>query len=103
MKRSPLAGLVAAGLLTAGACATRPVAPAPSTIAVPVAAPCAAEPPPAPDYPDTDAALKAAPDLFARVRLLVAGRLMRIAHERELQAALTGCVAKPALADPAIP
>ena len=44
-----------------------------------------------PAYPDTDAALKTAPDIFQRVRLLVAGRLLRIAREQELAAALAGC------------
>ena len=45
----------------------------------------------APAYPDTDAALKAAPDVFQRVRLLVAGRLERIAREAQLTAALGAC------------
>lgn len=47
---------------------------------------------PKPEPPDTDVALRNAPDLFSRVRLLVAGRLERMARERELEAALRGCI-----------
>lgn len=42
-------------------------------------------------YPDTAAALKAAPDLYVRVKLLLVGRSMRIQREAELSAALKGC------------
>jgi hypothetical protein len=44
-------------------------------------------------FPDSDEALRAAPNLFGRVRLLVAGRLLRIARQRELEAALRACMA----------
>ena len=79
-------------LLTAGSCATTSEPQViTKTVEVPVAVKCAADVPAPPAYPDTDAALKAAPDLFARVRLLVAGRLERIAREAQLSAALGGC------------
>lgn len=60
-------------------------------VPVPVVVTCQSPIGPAPEMPDTDQALKAAPDLFIRVKLLVAGRLMRIARQRELEAALRGC------------
>jgi len=60
-------------------------------VKVPVAVACAADPGPAPAYADSDAALLQAPDLFARVRLLMAGRAQRIAREIELLAANSGC------------
>lgn len=60
---------------------------------VPVAVQCRPDIGPEPNYPDTDAALRAAPDIFVRVRLLLAGRLMRTARARELQAALARCQA----------
>jgi hypothetical protein len=61
------------------------------TLDVPIAVPCRADIGPEPEWPDTDRALKSAPDLFARVRLLAAGRLLRIARDRELSAALEAC------------
>ena len=63
-------------------------------VKTPVAMPCTPDLGAAPAYPDTDAALKAAPDLFSRVRLMVSGRLLRIARERELNAALAACAAQ---------
>mgnify|MGYP000005731411 CR=1 FL=1 len=44
-----------------------------------------------PAYPDGDEALRTAPDLFAQVRLLVAGRLLRIARAEALEAAIRAC------------
>jgi hypothetical protein len=46
---------------------------------------------PAPTYPDTAEALRAAPNLFERVKLLVAGRALRIAREAALIAAAQAC------------
>jgi hypothetical protein len=85
--------VTALGLLALAACATTPPAPRIVTKTVEVAVPVACKPAigPAPTYPDTDAALKAAPDVYRRVRLLVAGRLERIAREAELTAALGAC------------
>lgn len=79
--------------LTLSACATT-APPRPVTtveVRVPVAVKCHPDLGEPPQYPDTDAALKAAPDLFSRVKLIVAGRLMRIAREAELQAAIKAC------------
>lgn len=87
--------LAAAALLSLAACATptRPLAPQIVTKTVDVVVPVACKPDvgPAQAYPDTDAALKAAPDVYQRVKLLVAGRLLRIAREAELSAGLTAC------------
>jgi hypothetical protein len=63
-------------------------------VQTPVAVTCTPPLGAAPAYPDTDAALKTAPDVFARVRLLVSGRLLRLARERELNAALVACGAQ---------
>jgi len=80
-------------MLMLSACASTPPAPQIVTKTVQVAVPVACKPaidtPPA--YPDTDAALKAAPDVYQRVKLLVAGRLERISREAELTAALAAC------------
>ena len=61
------------------------------TVDHPVAVQCRPDIGPEPAYPDTDAALKAAPDLFHRVQLLVAGRLLRIARDGQKTAALAQC------------
>ncbi len=85
--------LAATALIGLTACATTPPAPQIVTKTVQVAVPVACKPAigPAPAYPDTDAALKAAPDVYQRVQLLVAGRLLRIAREAELTAGLSAC------------
>ena len=87
--------LTGACLLGLAACATSPQLPTPQIVTktVDVAVPVACKPDvgAAPAYPDTDAALKAAPDVYQRVRLMVAGRLMRIAREAELTAGLNAC------------
>ena len=86
----PLACLA---LLAMTACASTPPAPRIVTKTVQVAVPVACKPAlgAAPAYPDTDAALKTATDVYQRVKLLVAGRLERIAREAELNAALGAC------------
>lgn len=89
MKRAAL--VVAA--LTLSACATT-APPKPVTtveVKVPVQVKCSPAIGPDPAYPDTPEALKNASDLFDRVRLLVAGRLMRINREAELNAAIKAC------------
>ncbi len=85
--------IVCFGLLALTACATVPPTPQIVTKTVKVAVPVACKPAlgAAPAYPDVDAALKAAPDVYQRVKLLVAGRLERIAREAELNAALAAC------------
>lgn len=87
--------LIAAALWLAG-CGTPP---APRIevreVKIPVAVACAADPGPDPTYPDTDEALRNAPDVATGVRLLAAGRLLRDARIGELKAALAGCAAPP--------
>jgi hypothetical protein len=91
MKPSRIAVLGAVFGLLAGCAAARRAEPGPPERLLPVTVQCRPDLGPEPAYPDTDAALRTAPDLFARVRLLVAGRLMRIARERELTAAVSEC------------
>lgn len=69
-------------------------------VKVPVPAPCDPKVGPDPAYVDADQALRAAPDLFERVKLLLAGRLQRIAREGELKAGLGVCAGAPAPAPP---
>lgn len=80
-------------LLAACGGARPPIEPIVKTVRVevPVPVPCAVEVGPRPNYPDTDAALAAAPGLLDRVKLLLAGRGMRIAREAEQDAALGAC------------
>lgn len=84
--------------LAVASCATAPATPPEPIIRtveikVPVPIPCpaleklGAEP----VYPDTDAALKAAPNLYERVKLLMAGRVLRIARGAAVGAALASC------------
>ncbi len=61
------------------------------TVNVPVTVPCKKDIGPEPQYADTDAALRAAPNLYERVRLLVAGRLQRIQREADRIAAYSAC------------
>lgn len=61
---------------------------------IPVAVPCAGEVSPAPAYPDGDEAIRAASavgDIFGKMKIILAGRALRIAREAELEAALSGC------------
>jgi len=86
-----LGAVVLAGAALA-ACATAPVGrAAPRTVDLPTPIACRADVGPPPVYPDTDDTLRAAADLFERVKLLAAGRLMRMARERDLTAALGAC------------
>lgn len=79
-------------LLTLTACASTPprVEVRTVTVQVPVAVPCVVDVP-APVYSDTDEALLAAPDLFERVKLLLAGRIERAAHDNVETAARAAC------------
>lgn len=80
-------------LLLVAACAAKPPEPVIKTVTVevPVAAACLRDIGPEPIYADNDAALKAAPDLFTRVKLLLAGRLQRIDRDTKRMAADLGC------------
>ena len=49
----------------------------------------------APAYPDTGEKIRSAADLFERVKLLLAGRELRIAREAALAAALKACADRP--------
>lgn len=91
-----IAAIAAAALLVAG-CASNPVSlPEPVLVPVevfiPVAAPCVpanlAAPP---EYPDTDDALRMAPDPAARYQLLYAGRKVRDARLSEIEPIVTLC------------
>jgi len=79
-------------------CATPPTPPVrvvTQEVKVAVPVPCAPRLGPEPDYPDTEAALLAAPNIFERVKLLVAGRLLRIQRDAEKTAALNECRGAP--------
>lgn len=60
-------------------------------VEVPVTVKCAVSIPVEPAYPDTKAGLDAAPGLFEKVKLLLAGRELREAYKNEVKAALIGC------------
>lgn len=92
MRRLALFAILTWPVLTAGSCATTSE-PTIRTVEVrvPVHAPCSLTPPPEPEFADTDAALRDAPDHVARVRLLVIGRLQRVAHDQELHAYANAC------------
>ena len=94
MRRHLSAVAVAVAVLLAGcACDTSPqVVTQPVNVAVPVQCPITVDADP--QYPDTDEALAVAPDVFEGVKLLKAGRLMRMAREKELRAAAVGCGVK---------
>jgi hypothetical protein len=83
-------------LLLAGCGTTKIVQGAPIVttveVPVPVVAPCVPKSlASAPDYPDTNDALRAAPDAADRYRLLGAGRLLRSARLNELEGVVAGC------------
>lgn len=73
----------------------QPVEPVIKTVEVkvPTPVPCAAlaKLGPEPEYPDTDAAVKAAPDIFSATKLLTKGRLMRIQRLAAYGAAKVAC------------
>jgi len=58
---------------------------------VPVAVSCAGKVEARPGYSDTAEAIHAAPNIEARVNLILAGRLMRDKRIDDLEAALAGC------------
>lgn len=86
-----LIALVTALALTACA-TTRPPEPRIVTqeVRIPVPTPCNASVA-RPDFPDTHAALAAAPDIDRAVRLLGAGRAIRDAYIAALEGALAAC------------
>ena len=60
-------------------------------VMVPVRVPCNPTLMSEPLYPDTTAALSSAPNAWEQVKLLVRGRILRIAREAELMTAIEGC------------
>jgi hypothetical protein len=84
--------IATASALTLTACAT---ASEPTIrtvrVEVPVAVKCATDPGPRPEYPDTDAAIAGAPNVFELAKLYRAGRALRIGREAELEASVAGC------------
>lgn len=68
------------------------------TVEVPVSTPCPDRRGPAPQYPDTGAAVHAQPNLFERMKLILAGRELRDARLAEDDAQIKACaapIAKP--------
>jgi hypothetical protein len=60
-------------------------------VQIPIAVKCGVDPGPDPQWVDTAAALKAAADVFERVKLLLAGRDQRDGRLAEVKAANAGC------------
>ena len=85
-----LAALLVAGCGSMPAPASEPAI-VTKTVEVPVPVKCRPDLGPEPRYPDNDAALRGAADLFERVKLLLAGRELRIARDGEKTAALAQC------------
>ena len=84
---------LAAVLMLAG-CATRVEY---KEVRVPVAVPCVADIGDAPAYVDTGSALAGAPDLFERVKLLLAGREQRTARLSALEGQYAACRSVPSV------
>lgn len=78
--------------LALSACATTPEPQIRTVeVKVPIAVKCAVDPGPESPFSDTPEALRAAGDLFEKVKLLLAGRAQRDARLTELQASISGC------------
>lgn len=90
--------LLASSLLAGCATGNRvPLEPTVRTVEVrvPVVVPCPAleRLGPRPNYPDTNPALTAAIGIADKVRLLLAGRVLRMAREDAAEAAMQACAA----------
>lgn len=83
-------GIAAAFALTACATTSEPRI-VTKEVKVPVAVNCTSNIPPPAQHPDSDAALRGAPSLAERVKLLLAGRATRSAEIVELRASVAGC------------
>ena len=82
-----------ASLLLVG-CGGKQVEPEIRIVEVPVSVPVSCVPknfPAKPPMPDSDEALRAAPDAAARYGLIAAGRVLRIQREAEVEPVLAGC------------
>ncbi|CAN5127916.1 hypothetical protein BH10PSE4_BH10PSE4_04950 [soil metagenome] len=71
-------------------------------VKVPVPVACAPDLGPEPSYPDTPEALQAAPNIFERVKLLLAGRIERQQRLAVLGAALKACASLGRMPEPAL-
>nr|WP_314122871.1 hypothetical protein [uncultured Brevundimonas sp.] len=93
--------LILSALLLASCGTTAKTAPEPIVrtveVKVPVAIACDPDIGPDPAYVDTAEAIAAAPDIFARTVLLLAGRIQRIARDEVKTAALAECRRPPGL------
>lgn len=79
-------------LLLAGCAATREPVVRTVTVTKPVAIACVPDAlPAAPDYPDTDKALREAVDAAERYRLVAVGRLLRDARLATLEPIILNC------------
>lgn len=97
--RYGLLAILAAGSVSA--CASTGAAPEPRIVTVEVAVPVASPCVPAslgapPEYPDTDDALRAAPDGATRYQLVIAGRGLREARLNEVEPVVAACPKAPA-------
>lgn len=93
--------LILSALLLASCTSTPRPSPEPIVqiveVKVPIAVPCDPDIGPDPAYVDTAEAIAAAPDIFARTVLLLAGRIQRIARDEVKTAALAECRRPPGL------
>lgn len=90
--------LAYATLLALGGCASKQLPPPEPVykeviVKVPVTVPCKVmdDLGPEPQYLDSDKAIKAAPDLYARVKLLLQGRIQRVSRLGQYIAARASC------------
>lgn len=86
--------LIALSALSLAACASRPAEPVVKIVEtkIPVPASCVSDKVPGPrDYPDTDAALKAAGGAADRYQLIAAGRLLRNQRLAETEPVIAAC------------
>lgn len=82
--------ILAIALLGLAGCATVPQV-VTKTVEVPVATKCTPKLDPEPQYADSDSALRAAANIYERVKLLLAGREQRIERDAEKTTALRAC------------
>ena len=83
--------LLYVGLMFTGCASTPPT----QDVDIPVAVSCAGKVEARPTFPDMKDAIVAAPNIEARVNLILAGRLMRDKRIDDLEAALSGCDQPP--------
>jgi hypothetical protein len=89
MKRLALVACLALGACAGGPAPEQRIVT--QRVEVPVAVQCKPDIGQDPVYPDSDAALHAAPNIFERAKLVMAARLMRIQRDLEKSAALRAC------------